>query len=199
MRKLLIAILSISFFLTQSLRAEVKPYAFGDFKYFNYGITTSDLQELNRAVISLGYTSSTSSTDNSGVGFELGFGVDVTKNLALEASYVDLGTLTINNNTTGPTTRNTLDIEGNSLAFGLVGKLGDDEKNYFFGRVGMHAWDMDARLTTGRGTATATLGDGTDYFAGVGFRGEMFRFGYDFYKIDDSDVSSLSVGIIHNF
>lgn len=199
MKKLLIIILATVLFFSNSLRAEVKPYVFGDFKFFNYGITTSDLQELNRAVVSLGYTSSTSSTDNTGVGFELGFGVDVTKNLALEASYVDLGTLTIKNNTTGPTTRNTLDIEGSSLAFGLVGKLGDDEKNYFFGRVGMHSWDMDARLATGNGTANSSLGDGTDYFAGLGFRGEMFRFGYDFYKIDDSDISSLSVGIIHNF
>ena len=199
MKKLIIAIFALVLFQSQSLKAEVKPYAFGDLKYFNYGVSTSDLQTVNTQIIALGYTSSTTSTDNEGYGFELGFGVDVTKNFAVEASYVDLGTLTIKNTTTGPVTTNTLDISGNSFALAGVVKFGDDEKNYFFGRGGMHSWDLDGKITTGLGTASGSIGTGEDFFVGIGYRGEMFRVGYDYYKIDDGDISSLSAGLIYNF
>ena len=198
MKKIAIIILSISVFLTQSLRAEVKPYAFGDIKYFNYGLEESDLQALNTALVNLGYASSTTSTDNSAFGFELGFGIDITSNFALEASYIDLGTLTINNTTTGPATTNKLEIDGSSVALTGVVKFGE-EKQYFYARGGMHSWDLDGKLTSSLGVANFTLGDGTDFLFGIGYRADMFRVGYDYYKIDDSDISSFSAGLIYNF
>ena len=68
---------------------------FGGAKVFNYGIETSDLQEINTSLVSLGFSSSTSSTDNTGIGFDLGFGFEIAPILSIEGGYVNYGTLTI--------------------------------------------------------------------------------------------------------
>ena len=56
------------------VKASAEAYMYGGAKVFNYGIEDSDLQEINTSLVSLGFSSSTSSTDNSGVGFDIGFG-----------------------------------------------------------------------------------------------------------------------------
>jgi hypothetical protein len=199
MKKIIIAVFALALFSSQSLRAEMKPYVYGGVKYFNYGISSSDLQAFNRAFISIGYTSSRSSTDNDGFGFELGVGIDVAPHIALEASYVDLGTLTIKTTTTGPIESFNTDIDGNSLTLGIVAKSETNTDRYFYGKAGMHQWDLDGKITGSRGTAAFTLGDGTDWFAGVGYRAGLFSVGYDYYKVDDGDISSITLSLVHNF
>ena len=54
---------------------------YGGAKIFNYGIEKSDLQEINTSLVALGFSSSTSSTDNTGVGFDIGFGAQISPNL----------------------------------------------------------------------------------------------------------------------
>lgn len=184
---------------TLSLTKEIKPYVFLDYKRFGYGVEKEDLQAINRSLVRLGYTSSTSSTDNVGNGFEIGGGADIHKNFGLEASYVNLGTLTIKTTLTGPSENVKTEIDGTSFAAAVVLKVGDD-KNTFFGRVGMHTWDLDGRVTGSRGSATASLGDGTDPFFGAGYKfGDFLKVGYDYYKIDDGDIRSFNIGINFKF
>ena len=117
----------------------------------------------------------------------------------MEASYVNLGTLTINTTLTGPSESLKTEIDGTSFAVALVVKGGDD-KNTFYGRVGMHTWDLDGKVTGTRGAATASLGDGTDPFFGIGYKfGDLVRIGYDYYKIDDGDIRSFNIGLNYKF
>jgi len=183
---------------TLSLTKEIKPYVFLDYKRFGYGVEGADLQAINRSLVSLGYSSSTSSTDNAGNGFEIGGGADIHKNFGLEASYVNLGTLTIKTTLTGPSENLKTEIDGTSFAAAVVLKVGDD-KNTFFGRVGMHTWDLDGTVTGTRGRATASLGDGTDPFFGVGYKGDFVKIGFDYYKIDDGDIRSFNIGLSYKF
>jgi hypothetical protein len=77
---------------------------------------------------------------------------------------------------------------------------GGDDKNTLYGRIGMHNWDLDGRVTGSRGAATATLGDGTDLIFGVGYKfGDLVKIGYDYYKIDDGNINSLSIGLNYKF
>ena len=86
-------------FILLSTQAKVysaeKSYIFGGAKIFNYGIEKSDLRELNTSLVALGFSSSASSTDNSGIGFDVGIGVEIAPNFSIEGSYVNYGTLEI--------------------------------------------------------------------------------------------------------
>ena len=197
--KIIALMISLIAMPTFAYTKEVKPYFFLDYKRFNYGIETGDLQAINQSLVNLGYSSSTSSTDNTGNGFEIGGGADIHKNFGIEASYVNLGTLTINTTLTGPSESLKTEIDGTSFAAALVIKGGDD-KNTFYGRVGMHTWDLDGSVTGTRGSGTASLGDGTDPFFGIGYKfDDLVRIGYDYYKIDDSNITSLSIGLNYKF
>ena len=75
MRKLLIAILSISFFLTQSLRAEG---IYVGIDYLNNKIDT-------------GVTNISSNLDEKDKGYSLYAGMPINENLDIEVSYQDFG------------------------------------------------------------------------------------------------------------
>jgi hypothetical protein len=79
MKKFLVLILSILFSYNI---ANAENYIFGGAKLFNYGIEESDLQNINTSLVNLGFTSSVSSTDNTGIGFDLGAGFGITDNLS---------------------------------------------------------------------------------------------------------------------
>ena len=71
MKKILLTLIISSLTLMNASKAE-DSYVFGGAKLFNYGIESSDLQVINTSLIDLGFSSSLSSTDNSGIGFDLG-------------------------------------------------------------------------------------------------------------------------------
>jgi hypothetical protein len=197
--KIIVLMISLIAMPTLAHTKEIKPYVFLNYKRFNYGVDTEDLQIINRSLVNLGYSSSFSSTDNTGNGFEIGGGADIHKNFGIEASYINLGTLTINTTLTGPSESLKTEIDGESFAVALVVKGGDD-KNTLYGRIGMHNWDLDGKVTGSRGAATATLGDGTDLIFGVGYKfGDLVKIGYDYYKIDDGNINSLSIGLNYKF
>lgn len=175
-----------------------QPYMHGGVKYFDYGVTTGDLQTINTSLVSLGFASSTSSTDNTGWGFEIGLGYNISDNYAIEGSYVDLGTLTIKTNLTGPTENISTDIDGHSFAGGIKAKFGSGTE-HFFVRGGMHSWELNSKVTTSLGTSSDPLGSGTDPWGGVGFQWEMVNLSYDMYKLDSSEITSLTFGVNYKF
>ena len=140
MKKLVITLV---FFLSlQSNVHSQETYVYGSGKYFNYGIEKSDLQALNTSLIALGFSSSLSETDNSGYGFDFGFGVNMAENLSLEGGYVNYGTLTINTTLTGPSEKVKLEIDGN----GVTGAVKYSQEGFYV-KGGMHSWDFEGKIS----------------------------------------------------
>ena len=63
----------------------------------------------------------------------------------------------------------------------------------------MHSWDFSGKVTASLGSSSDSLGTGTDPFFGIGFGSEQMELGYEYYKIDDGDISSLSIRLAHKF
>jgi len=197
MKKILVFILGLILFSSQSLKAE-ETYVFGGAKLFNYGIESSDLQAINTSLIALGFSSSTTKTDNQGVGFDIGLGLNMSDNFAIEAGYVNYGTLEINTSTTGPVENLKLEIKGSGFTGAGVLKFGDDKENFYV-KGGMHSWELDGKITASLGSSTEPLGSGTDLFGGVGFVMDNFYASYDYYVVDDGNFSSFGIGYKKSF
>ncbi len=185
------------FFNINSTKAE-DGYMFGGIKVFNYGIETSDLQEINTSLVSLGFSSSTSSTDNTGVGMDLGFGVNISEILAAEIGYVNYGTLEINTTLTGPAETVLTEIDGDGFTGAAVLKLGEED-DYAYIKAGFHSWSFTGTVTASLGTSSEPLGTGTDPFFSFGFQGDGWYGSYDHYVIEDGDIGSFSLGYSHSF
>ena len=193
MNKIILYLYIIFTLLFLSNVAKTENYIFGGAKVFNYGVETSDLQNINTSLVNLGFASSTSSTDNTGLGFDLGLGFGMTENLSIEAGYVNYGTLEINTNTTGPVENIKTEISGSGLTFG--GKYTDETGLYVKG--GIHSWDLSGKVSASLGSSSEALGDGTDPFFSIGYQtpdSEGWNVGYDHYVIDDGDIGSITFG-----
>ena len=195
MKKLFVLILSILFSFNI---ANAENYIFGGAKLFNYGIEKSDLQNINTSLVNLGFSSSSSSTDNTGIGFDLGAGFGITDNLSAEVGYVNYGTLEINTKTTGPVENIKTEITGSGLTF--AGKYTDDSG--LFVRGGMHSWDLSGKVTASLGSSSEALGEGTDPFFSICYAtpgSQGWNIGYDHYVIDDGDIGSVTFGYTSSF
>jgi hypothetical protein len=192
MKKLLITLI---FFLSlQSNVHSEESYMFGGAKLFNYGIEKSDLQAINTSLVALGFSSSASSTDNTGIGFDIGFGVEIAPNFSIEGIYVNYGTLEIKTNTTGPTENITTEITGD----GIVGAIKYSQEGYYV-KGGMHSWDFSGKVTASLGSSSESLGTGTDPFFAVGFGSDQMELGYEYYAIEDGDISAITLRYAHKF
>ena len=65
-----VLIVLFAFLSLQTNSHSTETYMYGSGKYFNYGVEKSDLQAINTSLVALGFSSSSSSTDNSGFGFD---------------------------------------------------------------------------------------------------------------------------------
>ena len=193
-----IMIILFAFFSLQANVHSNETYMYGGAKYFSYGVEKSDLQAINTSLIALGFSSSTTKTDNRGVGFDIGFGFNMSDNFAIEAGYVNYGTLEINTSTTGPVENLKLEIKGSGLTGAGVLKFGDDKENFYV-KGGMHSWELDGKITASLGSSTEPLGSGTDLFGGVGFVMNNFYASYDYYVVDDGNFSSFGIGYKKSF
>ena len=199
MKNFILAFVSVIliFFNINSIKAE-DGYMFGGIKVFNYGIETSDLQEINTSLVSLGFSSSTSSTDNTGVGMDLGFGVNISEILAAEIGYVNYGTLEINTTLTGPAETVKTEIDGDGFTGAAVLKVGEEDDHAYI-KAGFHSWSFTGTVTASLGTSSEPLGTGTDPFFAIGFKGDGWYGSYDHYVIEDGDIGSFSLGYSHSF
>jgi hypothetical protein len=188
----------ILLFTLLSLQSNVhseESYMFGGAKLFNYGIERSDLRAINTSLVNLGFSSSASSTDNSGIGFDIGFGVEMAPNFSFEGSYVNYGTLEIKTNTTGPTENITTEITGD----GFVGAVKYYSQEGYYVKGGIHSWDFSGKVTASLGSSSESLGTGTDPFFGVGFGSDQMELGYEYYGLDEGNISSLTLRYAHKF
>ena len=179
----------IIFISVQFKAYSAETYLYGGAKIFNYVIEESDLQEINTSLVALGFSSSTSSTDNTGIGFDIGFGAEISPNLSIEAGYVNYGTLTINTKLTGPTENVTTDITGD----GVTGAVKFFTEDGLYAKAGMHSWDFSSTVKASLGSSKDALGSGTDPFFGIGYGSEQLEFGYEYYAIEDGDISALTL------
>ena len=191
-KKYLILIIALLSFQTNAYSADA--YWYGSGKMFSYGVEKSDLRVINTSLVALGFSSAASSTDNSGFGFDVGFGVVMADNLSLEAGYVNYGTLTINTTLTGPSEKVKLDIDGN----GVTAAVKYSQDGYYV-KGGMHSWDFEGKVSASLGSSSEALGSGTDPFFGIGFGADGFEFGYEYYGIEDGDISALALRFAHKF
>ena len=192
MKKIIMILFAV--FSLQSNVHSADAYMYGSGKYFSYGVEKSDLQAINTSLIALGFTSSSSETDNSGYGFDVGLGTEVAPNFFLEGGYVNYGTLTINTTTTGGVENIKTEIKGN----GVTGAV-KYEVDSFYVKGGMHSWDFSGTVTTSLGSSSDALGSGTDPFFGIGIGTDGFELGYEYYAIEDGDISALTARFSHKF
>jgi hypothetical protein len=193
MKKKLLVLLFSLLSLQSNVHSE-ESYMFGGAKLFNYGIEKSDLREINTSLVALGFSSSASSTDNTGVGFDIGFGVEIAPNFSIEGSYVNYGTLEIKTNTTGPTENITTEITGD----GVVGALKYSQEGFYV-KGGMHSWDFSGKVTASLGSSSDSLGTGSDPFFAAGFGSDQMEIGYEYYVIEDGDISAVTLRYARKF
>ena len=197
MKKIYLIIIITLFSFINTSKAE-NSYMFGGAKLFSYGIETSDLQALNTSLVNLGFSSSLSSTDNSGIGFDFGVGFNLVDNFAIEVGYVDYGTLEINTTLTGPSEKVKTEISGNGVTGAGVLMFGDAQDNFYI-KGGMHRWEFEGTVTASLGSSTEPLGTGTDLMMGVGYNMGNWVASYDYYYIEDGDISSIGIGYKRSF
>ena len=191
-KKLLILIITLLSFQTNAYSADA--YWYGSGKLFNYGVEKSDLQVINTSLVALGFSSAASSTDNSGFGFDVGLGAEISPDIFVEGGYANYGTLTINTTTTGTSEKIKTEIKGN----GVTGAVKYATDGYYF-KGGMHSWDFSGTVSTSLGSSSDALGSGTDPFFGIGFGSDGFELGYEYYAIDDGNISALTARFSYKF
>lgn len=169
----------------------------------DYGITTADLRSLNTSLVNLGFSSSTSSTDNTGLYWKAHGGMHINEYLAVEGGYTSLGTLVVDTTLTGPAETVKTEITATAFEISGLGKY-TFNKNYGFIRLGMTSFDIDTKVTTTLGSATLPVSSGTGFTYGFGGHFAVgdksgFRIEFQGYELDSAEVSTLHFGYTLNF
>lgn len=131
-------------------------------------------------------------------GFEFIAGFNINENFSLEASYIDFGDASDN-------VPPSWEIEADSIAFGVLGKIPLSSNLELFAKLGYHSWDAEISED---GFGSFGDDDGSDIFYGVGAtynfeNGLGLGIRYNSYSFDvendDSDVSMISANIQYRF
>ncbi len=181
------------------------------------GTTVKDApsaSEFDSDLASIGITAS-SSVDDTDTGWKLYGGYMFNQNLAVEASYADLGELSIDSTITAPLAGTLATTwEAQTLAVSAVGIWPLAYNFEIFGKAGFHYWDAEitATATGGGGAASGSDDDnGTDVLYGIGaaynlndnfaLRAEWERYSNigDDNTTGESDVDMWSAGVQYSF
>lgn len=179
----------------------------------NVGITRAEIDEtgLNQALIGLGATSASTTSDQSGTGYKAYGGYSFTPNIAIEAGYFDLGKFTTDSTVTPPgTARAELKFKGFNVD--VVGSLPVGNRFSLFGRVGVIRTEQDVTasstgfIVTTRPNASFDktswkAGLGVDYVitGGLGVRAEAEVYNVPDGPDDSANVGLLSIGLLYRF
>ena len=154
-----------------------------------YGQSKADIDkaETNRLLTVSGYTSPSTTADETDTGWKLFGGYQFTRNWAVEFAYVDLGKVTVNPRGTVTGVTDVYRGEGTAKGWSLagVGTVMVSDSFGVFGKLGAFRWDLDTKCSlvtnaTGIGTCAGTTGpsagpanrsaSGTDLTYGVGLK-----------------------------
>ena len=196
MKKIIIAILALALFTSQSLKAE--GFYIG-LDYLNTKIDT-------------GVTNISSSLDEKDTGYSLYAGMPINENLDVEISYQDFGEASLsgvsgNQFTVGGTTyefNQTATLKASADSYGIAAKpkYKINENVTVYGKLGLHSWDTTFTVS-GTTVAGSESADGTDIFYGAGiqanFNNLVARIGYTIYDLDGEDVDSINAGLAYKF
>lgn len=149
------------------------------------------------------------SVDDTDTGYSAGIGYEFNKYVAIEAGYVNLGEASgTYSDGAGSITGSG---EGTGFYFGPKLSLPITDAFSVFGKIGLFAWDLDAKAS-GTGayaipTTTANY-DGTDIYFGLGLaynitetlgvKAEWTRYNLD-ADGSDTDVDFISAGLVFKF
>jgi OOP family OmpA-OmpF porin len=145
------------------------------------------------------------SVDGSSSGFKIFGGYQFNDYFGLDLALVDLGKAQYGGSFFGtPVTGGTVEVFG--VNFSAVGTWPVTPAFAFFGKIGLFAWEAEARDTTG-GIPFSGTEDGADLSIGLGFsvnftrnlsgRVEWERFGMDSKDLGYADL--LSLGLVYRF
>ncbi len=190
---------SVSAFSQETAGANKQFYVLASLGAVDYNVESSELQEINTALVNLGFSSSTTSTDNQGVIYKIGAGFDFNEFLSLEGGYTNLGTLRIKTTTTGPSERITIDIKPDGFEFSGLVKYHFNDKALVYGRVGILSWKANGTVTASLGSASESFGSGTDVTLGIGFEYNPIRIEYQYYRLGDADINTFHVSYVFRF
>lgn len=157
----------------------------------------------------------TASLDERGTGYRLFIGKSVSKNLSFEGFYADFGESSLTGNTgdqfvSGGTTYQFLvdnaKIAWSASGFGVNANFTHNfsNKSSLIGRLGILSWNSTLTVSGTNITGDSIKKSGGDIFYGLGYQHNFTNkvglvVGYDMFKINEENVSTLSVGVNVNF
>ena len=131
--------------------------------------------------------------DETDTGFKVFGGYRVNNYVAIEGFYADFGEASIEVN------GNKATMGSDSLGISVVGVIPVTERFELFGKVGLHAWDVELESNVG----VFSNEDGTDTMFGFGaaytINQVSIRAEYEGYTVENEDISMMSVGIAYKF
>ncbi len=147
----------------------------------------------------------TTTVDDNDTAWKIFGGYRVTENIAVEAGYMDYGTITADSIVTAPVAGSIdIDLDITAWHFDVVGILPLNDQFEMFARLGLAIWDVDGSYSAvagGLGFSGSTDDDGSDFHLGLGasyalmdnfsLRAEWERVNTD----DDLDAWTLSAQV----
>ena len=204
MKKIAAILLTSLLFVSSNLKAE--SYIYGGPKLFYYDVTNEDLQSTANQLVNLGFSSAKVSANTMGIGFDIGFGGELSENIDLEAGFVYMGEFELKAAMTGPTENLTTTSSAYSFPIGAKYKLGDSENNVYV-KGGMHYWKQVTDISTSLGTVDM-WGTGLDPMFGIGGQVGNMTIHYEHYSfsgvgagagVGEGGISSLGLTWISKF
>ncbi|MBL3601376.1 MAG: outer membrane beta-barrel protein [gamma proteobacterium endosymbiont of Lamellibrachia anaximandri] len=174
--------------------------------------SAADAAELDANLAALGY-STTSTLDDTDIGWKLFGGYQWNPNLAVEAALVDLGQVTsrISGNF-GDLDAFVADVarvhpySARGISASIVGELPVAQRFRLFGKVGLFFWDadIDARFEVGGQPISFDSKQGVDPVFGAGMKFHInkktaLRVEWERYEIDRDSVQLFSAGAEYRF
>ena len=140
------------------------------------------------------------SVDDSDTGFKVFGGYNIVKFLSVEASWVDVAGVSVDE----AATASSLTAEADGFSVEAVGIIPFSEKFEAFAKAGLYKWDGDMTASVGGQQTLSANDDGTDPIFGIGIgwnafsRGQL-RLEAERYSLNDLDVDMISAGFAWHF